>query len=164
MLINGVIMGSNGILVISFILIIFGSLSGFISVLAGGGVTVILPILLAVGLASPMANGTSRVSLAVGALLATYLLSRKQAICWNKIWPIFIVSGVGSILGAYVATFFTITMTSNIILSTCIASLILICTKPNKWLMPHTNAIITWHFSLWFYVLYFFLCFYFSFF
>ena len=145
---------------IGLFLIFLGSISGFVSVLAGGGVTVILPFLLAIGLSSPIANGTSRVSLAVGAILATYLLYRKGAICWHKIWPLFIVSCIGTIIGAYIATYLSSATMSNIILVTCIASFILICTKPNKWLGSRQVNPSEINIPSWFYFLYFMLCMY----
>jgi hypothetical protein len=40
-------------------------------VLAGGGVTVVLPVLLALGLTADQANATSRFNLTVGTLIVT---------------------------------------------------------------------------------------------
>lgn len=53
---------------------LIGLLSGGLSVLAGGGVTVVLPVLLAGGLSADEANATSRFNLTVGTLIATIML------------------------------------------------------------------------------------------
>ena len=55
-----------------------GILSGVLSVLAGGGVTVVLPVLLALGLSADQANATSRFNLMVGGIVATILLIRNK--------------------------------------------------------------------------------------
>lgn len=157
---EGLDMGITYTWIIVFALIGLGGVSGFISVLAGGGVTVILPMLLAIGLNSAVANGTSRVSLTVGAILATYSLYRKQVIDWTSIWPLLMLSALGSVLGSYAATFFSITVTSDIILITCIVSFILISTKPNQWLKPYQIDNLSVTIPRWFYGVYFLLCFY----
>ena len=62
--------------------VLIGILSGCLSVLAGGGVTVVLPVLLALGLTADQANATSRFNLTVGTLVATVILIRKKKIDW----------------------------------------------------------------------------------
>jgi uncharacterized membrane protein YfcA len=62
--------------------VLIGVLSGGLSVLAGGGVTVVLPVLLALGLTADQANATSRFNLTVGTLIATVILIRKKKIDW----------------------------------------------------------------------------------
>ena len=62
--------------------VLIGILSGCLSVLAGGGVTVVLPVLLALGLTADQANATSRFNLTVGTLIATVILIRKKKIDW----------------------------------------------------------------------------------
>jgi uncharacterized membrane protein YfcA len=58
--------------------VLIGILAGGLSVLAGGGVTVVLPILLALGLTADQANATSRLNLTVGAVIATIVLIKKK--------------------------------------------------------------------------------------
>jgi uncharacterized membrane protein YfcA len=67
--------------------VLIGVLAGGLSVLAGGGVTVVLPVLLALGLSADQANATSRFNLTVGAVIATIVLIRKKRSSGTRRFP-----------------------------------------------------------------------------
>src|SRR5919204_6551844 len=84
--------------------LLIGLLSGVLSVLAGGGVTVVLPVLLALGLTADQANATSRLNLSVGAVIATIVLIRKKKIDWKATLPLLAATVAGAVVGAYIGT------------------------------------------------------------
>jgi uncharacterized membrane protein YfcA len=67
--------------------VLIGVLAGGLSVLAGGGVTVVLPVLLALGLTADQANATSRLNLTVGAVIVTIVLIRRKTSIGTKLFP-----------------------------------------------------------------------------
>jgi uncharacterized membrane protein YfcA len=73
-----------------------------LSVLAGGGVTVVLPVLLALGLSADQANATSRFNLMIGAIIATSLLVRNKKIDWRATMPLLVATAVGTLIGTSV--------------------------------------------------------------
>jgi hypothetical protein len=84
--------------------VLIGVLAGALSVLAGGGVTVVLPVLLALGLTADQANATSRLNLTVGGIIATIVLIRKKKIEWKSTLPLLVATVAGAIVGAYLGT------------------------------------------------------------
>ena len=62
------------------ILILFGvgTLAGFINVMAGGGSTITLPVLIFLGLDPSMANGTNRIAIFVQNISAVYSFKREK--------------------------------------------------------------------------------------
>ena len=111
-----------------------GILSGFLSVLAGGGVTVVVPVLLAFGLTADQANATSRFSLTVGGIIATLLLVRNKKIDWKATAPLLVATIVGATVGTWFGTTIHSGAMLTIIVSTSVVSLILVYLKPNRWL------------------------------
>jgi uncharacterized protein len=114
--------------------VLIGILSGCLSVLAGGGVTVVLPVLLALGLTADQANATSRFNLTVGAVIATVILIRKKKIDWKTAAPLIAVSAIGATLGALLGATIHSNAMLAIIVATSVASLILVYIRPNHWL------------------------------
>jgi hypothetical protein len=114
--------------------VLIGILSGCLSVLAGGGVTVVLPVLLALGLTADQANATSRFNLTVGTLIATVILIRKKKIDWRSTAPLIGVSAIGAALGALLGAMIHSTAMLVIIVATSVVSMILVYLRPNHWL------------------------------
>jgi hypothetical protein len=114
--------------------VLIGILSGVLSVLAGGGVTVVLPVLLALGLTADQANATSRFNLTVGTLIATIVLIRKKNIDWTAIFPLLVATVVGAILGALLGTLVHSNLMLAIIVLTSVVSMVLVYVRPNRWL------------------------------
>jgi uncharacterized membrane protein YfcA len=112
--------------------VLIGILSGVLSVLAGGGVTVVLPVLLTLGLTADQANATSRFNLTVGAVIATIVLIRKKNVDWNETLPLLVASIVGAIIGAWIGTAIHSNAMLTIIVLTSVVSMILVYLKPNR--------------------------------
>jgi uncharacterized protein len=113
---------------------LIGLLSGVLSVLAGGGVTVVLPVLLALGLTADQANATSRFNLTVGCVVATFILIKKKKIEWKTTSPLLAASVIGAIIGAWLGTMIHSTAMLAIIVATSVVSLTLVYVRPNRWL------------------------------
>jgi len=113
---------------------LIGILSGVLSVLAGGGVTVVLPVLLGLGLSADHANATSRFNLTVGAIIATIVLIRKKNVDWTATRPFLIATVVGAAVGAWLGTLVHSTVMLTIIVLTSVVSMILVYMRPNRWL------------------------------
>jgi uncharacterized protein len=123
--------------------VLIGILSGVLSVLAGGGVTVVLPVLLALGLTADQANATSRFNLTVGAVIATIVLTRKKNVDWNETLPLLVASVVGAVIGASAGTLIHSNAMLTIIVLTSVVSMILVYLKPNRWLSTaHSQAVV----------------------
>jgi uncharacterized membrane protein YfcA len=123
--------------------VLIGILSGVLSVLAGGGVTVVLPVLLALGLTADQANATSRFNLTVGAVIATIVLTRKKNVDWNETLPLLVASVVGAVIGASAGTLIHSNAMLTIIVLTSVVSMILVYLKPNRWLSTaHLQAVV----------------------
>lgn len=113
---------------------LIGLRSGVLSVLAGGGVTVVLPVLLALGLTADQANATSRFNLTVGAIIATIILIKKKTIDWKTTSPLLVATVIGAIAGAWLGTMIHSSAMLAIIVATSVISMILVYTRPNRWL------------------------------
>lgn len=111
-----------------------GILSGVLSVLAGGGVTVVLPVLLALGLSADEANATSRFNLMVGGLVATVLLIRNKKVEWRETTPLLVATVVGAVIGTLLGTLIHSNAMLAIIVATSVVSLVLVFIRPNRWL------------------------------
>jgi uncharacterized protein len=113
--------------------VLIGVLAGGLSVLAGGGVTVVLPVLLALGLTADQANATSRLNLTVGAIIATIVLIRKKNVDWNATLPLLIATIAGAVVGAFVGTLVRSNAMLTIIVLTSLISTVLVYINPNRW-------------------------------
>jgi uncharacterized protein len=137
---------------------LIGLVSGVLSVLAGGGVTVVLPVLLALGLSADQANATSRFNLTIGTLIATVILIRKNKVDWKTTSPLLVASIIGAIAGAWLGTLIHSTVMLTIIVLTSVISVILVYMKPNRWLSTaQAGAVVPEHVGAF---IYFLLCFY----
>jgi uncharacterized membrane protein YfcA len=82
-----------------------GLICGFLNTVASSGSAVTLPLLLFMGLAPAVANGTNRVPVMVGALIASIAFLRAGIIDWSLAFKILTPTVIGSIFGAYLATY-----------------------------------------------------------
>lgn len=114
--------------------LLVGVVSGFLSILAGGGVTVVLPVLLALGLAADVANATSRLGLAAGTLVAALSLARAGRIDWPVARPMIVAAAAGAALGALAGATVRAPAMLEIIVVTAVVSTILVFAQPNRWL------------------------------
>lgn len=82
-----------------------GLLCGFLNTVASSGSAVTLPLLIVMGITPSIANGTNRVPVLVGALIATIAFLRAGIIDWSQAFKILTPTVIGSILGAYLAVY-----------------------------------------------------------
>jgi hypothetical protein len=82
-----------------------GILCGFLNTVASSGSAVTLPFLILMGLTPAMANGTNRVPVLVGALIASITFLRAGMIDWGLAFKILTPTIIGSIFGASLAAY-----------------------------------------------------------
>jgi uncharacterized membrane protein YfcA len=82
-----------------------GIICGFLNTVASSGSAVTLPLLILMGLTPAMANGTNRVPVMVGALIATIAFLRAGIIDWSLAFKILTPTVIGSLFGAALAVY-----------------------------------------------------------
>ncbi len=87
----------------ALILFIAGSLAGFINVMAGGGSSITLPVLIFLGLDSATANGTNRIGVLFQNVSAVYSFKKENYNHFGISLKLALWTLPGSILGALVA-------------------------------------------------------------
>lgn len=80
-----------------------GSVAGFINVMAGGGSTLTLPVLIFLGLESSLANGTNRVAILFQNLSAVISFKREKYEQFRLSLKLAVVTLPGAILGALIS-------------------------------------------------------------
>src|SRR5262249_60264155 len=122
-----------------------------------GGVPVVLPVLLALGLTADQANATSRFNLTVGAIIATVILVRKKKVDWKTTIPLMAAAAIGALLGASLGATIHSSAMLAIIVGTSVVSMMLVYMRPNHWLSTASGGQLTppWarvlvHFPLYF--------------
>ncbi|QQS37094.1 MAG: sulfite exporter TauE/SafE family protein [Ignavibacteriales bacterium] len=88
------------------ILILFaaGSAAGFINVMAGGGSSITLPVLIFLGLDSAAANGTNRVGVLFQNVSAVYAFKKENYQQFNTSIKLGLLTLPGAVAGAIIAT------------------------------------------------------------
>ncbi len=88
------------------ILILFsvGAVSGFINVIAGGGSSLTLPVLIFLGLDSSMANGTNRVGVLFQNISAVYAFKQENFHQFSTSLKLGLLTLPGAVAGAIIAT------------------------------------------------------------
>ncbi len=85
------------------LLLVVGTLAGFINVMAGGGSTLSLPILIFLGLDSSLANGTNRVAIFVQNVSAVLSFRQQKFQEFGQSWKFAAFTLPGSVIGALLA-------------------------------------------------------------
>ena len=115
------------------LLLLAGLGLGFANTLASSGSAISLPILLGLGLAPELANGTNRVAVLVGATAATVSFARAGRIQWPIVTPLMVVAAVGALLGVWISEVLSPTrMHVAIVAAECVA-LALMVIRPARW-------------------------------
>lgn len=139
------------------VLLITGIGLAFTNTLASAGSALSLPVLLAIGLAPELANGTNRVAVLAGALAASVSFVRAGRVNWPIVRPLLVVASVGSVLGAILSEVISPTTLHLAIVAALLVALSLLTIKPSRWLsqaglQPHVGPIqLLWIFviSIW---------------
>ncbi|MCF7794092.1 MAG: sulfite exporter TauE/SafE family protein [Candidatus Cloacimonetes bacterium] len=85
------------------LLILAGVAAGFINTLAGGGSTLVLPILILIGLPSPVANATNRVAILLQNITGTARFHKHGKLDVKPVIHITIAASLGAIVGSFFA-------------------------------------------------------------
>ncbi len=85
------------------LLILLGSVCGFMNVVAGGGSLISLPVLIFLGLPSAVANGTNRVAIMVQNVSAVAAFKKDGFSDWRFSMMLAMPAVAGAAVGAYVA-------------------------------------------------------------
>jgi len=85
------------------IAIFAGLLCGFLNTVASSGSAVSLPLLMFLGMAPALANGTNRVPVLIAAFVASVTFIRAKIIDWGLAAKIVLPTTLGSLIGAYLA-------------------------------------------------------------
>jgi uncharacterized protein len=80
-----------------------GIASGFINTLAGGGSTLVLPVLILAGMPSPVANATNRVAILMQNITATNRFHKHGKLHVKPVIHITIAAVIGAIIGSFFA-------------------------------------------------------------
>jgi len=141
------------------LLVLFaGIFAGFLTVTAGAAVTVIFPVLIAVGLSADAANATSRFSLAIGGSVAAIVLILRKQVDWPATLPLMVAAAAGTIGGAFVGSRIGSADMLTIVVATSVVSLALVFLKPDHWLAEQrTKGVLPARYAV---VVFFLLCIY----
>ncbi len=80
-----------------------GALAGFINVMAGGGSSLTLPMLIFLGLDGAMANGTNRVAIVLQNVFAVLSFHKRKQSAYKESFQLALLTLPGAILGALTA-------------------------------------------------------------
>jgi uncharacterized membrane protein YfcA len=121
-------------------ILVAGIFSGFLTVTAGAAVTVVFPVLIAVGLSADAANATSRFSLAIaGSVAAAALIVRRQ-VDWKAMGPLLAAAATGTICGSFFGARIKSGDMLTIVVATSLVSLALVYWRPERWLADRRSA------------------------
>ncbi len=118
-------------------ILLAGILSGFLTVTAGAAVTVVFPVLIAVGLSADAANATSRFSLAIGGSVAAVVLILRRQVDWASAAPLLVAAGAGTICGSLLGAQIGSADMLTIVVATSVVSLALVFLRTDHWLAEH---------------------------
>ena len=115
------------------LVIVAGLAVGFANTLASPGSAISLPILLGLGMAPELANGTNRVAVLAGALTATASFARAGRIQWPIVTPLMVVAAIGGLIGVGISEVISpMRMHTAIVAAECVA-LALMVIRPARW-------------------------------
>ncbi len=121
--------------------ILAGAVAGFINTLAGSGSLITLPMLMFMGLDASTANGTNRVGVLLGTLVAVGTFSKQGKLPLEKATSWMIVPAVVSgVIGAILAAKLDAPTMHNVISIVMILMLFVIMVKPKRWLIESTES------------------------
>lgn len=90
-------------MLIFLLIFITGIAAGFINTLAGGGSTLVLPVLILAGMPSPIANATNRVAILMQNITATNRFHKHGKLQVKPVIHITIAAVIGAIIGSFFA-------------------------------------------------------------
>lgn len=114
------------------VIVLAGFCCGLLNTLASSGSVVTLPLLMFLGLTPEMANGTNRVPVLMGSVIAIFLFVRAGAFHWPTTLKIVIPASMASLAGAYFAEQIPSRYLGLLITLAVLIAMILLLTKIKK--------------------------------
>lgn len=118
---------------------IAGIAGGFLNSTASSGSAIVLPMLLFLGLPASIANGTNRVSILLGSLVAVWNFNREGSIPWKNALLISTPTIIGTIIGSFIATLLDPKYIAWSILAAIICALLILLSNPTAIIKPAKN-------------------------
>lgn len=120
---------------LTFVLLLAaGMVCGVVNVVGGGGSLLALPVLLALGLPAPVANGTNRLAILFQDIAALTSFRKKGQFDWREGWPYSLPVVAGALVGAWLAALYLTEMVMNIAILVLIVGMIAaLFFQPGKW-------------------------------
>lgn len=119
---------------------LIGVAAGIINTLAGSGSLLTLPMLMFLGLSSPVANATNRIGVLLQNVVGVITLRRHGKLNLTGAWWLLAPSLVGGLVGALLAARLEKRSMDIIIGAVMILMLIVILIEPNRWLREHSEV------------------------
>jgi len=123
------------------LILVGGVLTGFINTLSGNGSVISLPLLIFAGLPANVANGTNRVGIALQNLVGTVSFHQKKVLDVRGALILGVPAVIGSLIGARIAVDLDEEIMRRVIGAVMVIMLILILTRPQRWLHGQTQSL-----------------------
>lgn len=114
------------------LILVVGTIAGFINSMAGGGSLLTMPVLIFLGLPASTANGTNRVALLVQNITGIWNFRRKGYFDWKLSLWLSIPAVIGSLIGASFAIQISDALFNKILAVVMIVVVIFIIWQPHK--------------------------------
>jgi uncharacterized protein len=126
-----------------------GVLAGFINTIAGGGSLLTIPLLIFLGLPSPVANGTNRIAILMQNIMGVSRFSSKKILKWDKAsamlnLSLLIPSILGGAAGAYIATLLNKETFDIVVAILMLLVLSTLFFKPKQWEKEDREISVKW--------------------
>jgi len=125
------------------ILFLAGVAAGFMNTLAGGGSTLTLPVLILLGLPSPIANATNRVAILLQNVVATTRFHKYKEL---EVKPVIHIT-IAAIVGAIVGSLFAVDISSQVfdkVLGVALILILVLIFKPKRKVSAERKSIPKW--------------------
>jgi uncharacterized membrane protein YfcA len=117
------------------ILVVAGTVAGFINMLAGSGSLITLPLLMFIGLPPTVANATNRIGILIQSIVGSASFRKQKAFTFREsVWFV-IPSVAGSVLGALIASNFNEDLMRKVIGGLLLFMFFMILYKPERWIV-----------------------------
>jgi len=118
-----------------------GFVAGFINMVAGGGSTLTLPLLMFLGLPANVANGTNRIAILLQNVVGVNTFRRNKIIDLSTDYKLALPAIVGSVIGALVAVELNEAVMEKVIAGLMVLMLVIIVAKPDIWVKERVGIV-----------------------
>jgi len=116
-----------------------GLVTGFMNVMAGGGSTLSLPMLMFLGLPANVANGTNRIAILLQSMVGANTFRRRKVLDVATDYRLTIPAVVGSLVGALFAVEIDEALLRKIIAGLMVVMLLMVIFNPEAWVKEHVG-------------------------